>query len=322
MVVGGALIVPLLMLGTFWWGGALSDLYQATILYNVQYSGETYASRLDMLKYLAAFPVRHAQASPLWFVGGLGCLALLGAGIRRRALWIPVLWTAVACLSIAVNGSRELPQYFVQAAPALAVAGGLGAAVALGRAPAALRWIVALLVAYGSWRVGAEPFPKKLAANVWSDTQYLIKRVDRRTHLARFGGTRSADKYSALDNIDIGWFLSEKTTPQDTVYVFGFSPGSYAYAQRQSASRFFWSRPVILDFNREDPTYGIAGLRNDLEHSRPAYVILQEHDWAPDVQDSAAFFLSQPALADWLRAGYHEVHPFVEGFSAWERNRR
>lgn len=322
MVVAGALIVPLVTLAVFWRGGALDDMYQATIVYNLQYSGDTYASRLDMLRYLAAFPIRHAAASPLWFVGGLGSLALLATGIRRRQLWIPVLWTAVACLSIAINGSRELPQYFVQAAPALAVAGGLGFAVTLGRVPMAGRWAAALLVAYGCWRVGAEPFPKKLAANVWSDTQYLMKRVDRRAHLARFGGTRSVDKYSALDNVDIGWFLAQKTTPQDTVYVFGFSPGSYAYAGRRSASRFFWSRPVILDFNHENPTYGIAGLRNDLEHARPAYVILQEHDWAPDVQDSAAFFLSQPALATWLRAGYHEVHPFVEGFSAWERNGR
>jgi hypothetical protein len=321
-VVAGALIVPLAMLAVFWGGGALNDLYRATVVYNLQYSGETYARKVDMLRYLAVFPIRHARANPLWFVGGLGCVALLVAGIRRRQLWIPILWTAAACLSIAINGSRELPQYFVQAAPALAVAAGLGAAVALGRAPRAARWVAALLVAYGCWRVGAEPFPKKLAASVWSDTQYLAGRVDRRTHLARFGGARRVDKYSALDNIDIGWFLSQRMTSLDTVYVFGFSPGSYAYAERRSASRFFWSRPVILDFNGEDPRYGIAGLRNDLEHNSPKYVILQEHDWAPDVQDSAAFFLSQPALADWLRVRYHEVRPFVEGFSAWERNSR
>jgi hypothetical protein len=51
-------------------------------------------------------------------------------------------------------------------------------------------------------------------------------------------------------------------------------------------------------------------------------VILQQHDWSPDVQDSAPFFLSQPALSEWLRANYHEVHPFVDGFTAWERNGR
>ncbi len=312
--------MPLLTLAVFWRGGALDDLYQATIVYNLRYSNETYASRLDMLRYLVSFPIHHARVSPLWFAGGLGCVVLIAAGLRSRRLWLPVVWTAIACVSIAINGSRELPQYFVQAAPALALAAAMAAAAALGRAPAIARWIVAAAVAYGCWRAGSEPFPKKLAANVWHDAEYVLGRVDRRAHLARYGGTRDVDKYSALDNLDIGTFLAQKTPASETVYVFGFSPGSYAYAGRRSASRFFWSRPVILDFNRENPRYGIEGLRADLERSRPAYVILQQHDWSPDVQDSAPFFLSQPRLAGWLRDGYHEVHPFVDGFSAWERN--
>jgi hypothetical protein len=37
------------------------------------------------------------------------------------------------------------------------------------------------------------------------------------------------------------------------------------------------------------------------------------------VQDSGPFFMSQPLLADWLRAGYHQV-PLIDGFDAWERN--
>jgi hypothetical protein len=322
IVSAAALVVPLITLSIFWRGGALDDLYRSTITYNVLYSGQTYASRLAMLRYLLLFPIHHARVSPLWFVGGLGCLAVLVAGIRRRALWIPLAWVAAACLSIAINGSRELPQYFVQASPALALAAGLGFAVALGPAPTAARWVVALAVAYGSWRAGSEPFPRKLAVNVWHDTEYVMGRVDRRTHLARFGGARDVDKYSALDNIDIGWFLAQNTRPDETVYVFGFSPGSYAYANRRSASRFFWSRPVILDFNHEDPRWGVAGLHADLDRSRPAFVVLQQHDWAPDVQDSAPFFLSQPALGGWLRANYHEIRPFVDGFTAWERNGR
>jgi hypothetical protein len=50
-------------------------------------------------------------------------------------------------------------------------------------------------------------------------------------------------------------------------------------------------------------------------------VILQERDWAPDVPDSAGFFVAQPVLAAWLRDEYHEV-PGIEGFLTWERNRR
>jgi 4-amino-4-deoxy-L-arabinose transferase-like glycosyltransferase len=322
VVAAGAAIVPLALLAVFWRGGALNDLYQATIVYNLRYSSETYASRLDMLRYLARFPIRHASLSPLWFVGGAGCLVLVVSGIRARLHWLPVAWVAVACVSIAINGSRELPQYFVQAAPALALAAGVGFVAMLRPAPVAARWVAAILVAVACWRVGSEPFPKKLALNVWHDTEYAAGRVDRRAHLARYGGARDSDKYSALDNIDIGWFLSQHTSPADTVYVFGFSPGSYAYAQRRSASRFFWSRPVILDFNRESSRYGVHGLFLDLDESHPAYVILQQHDWSPDVQDSAPFFLSQPTLAGWLRSNYHEVRPFIEGFSAWERNGR
>ena len=329
-IAAGALVIPLALFVIFWRGGALNDLYQATIAYNLRYSGETYASRWDMVRYLAVFPIQHAQVDALWFVGGLGCLVLLVAGLWRpgrrslgeggRLLWLPVAWVGAACLSIAINGSRSLPQYFLQAAPALALAAGLAAATALPLLPKVARWVTVLLVAVGVWRAGDDPFPK-LARNVWHDTQYVAGRIDRRTHLAKYGGTRDVDKYSALDNMDIGAFLASRTTTDETVYVFGYSPGSYVYGNRRSASRFFWSRPVILDFNHEDPRYGVAGLRADLERSRPAYVILQRHDWSPDVQDSGPFFLSQPSLAGWLRAGYHEV-PVLDGFDGWERNGR
>lgn len=314
----GAAIVPLALLLVFWQGGALQDLYQATIVYNVRYSGETYASRWDMVAYLFQFPIRHARVDPLWFAGGLGCLVLAVAGLRRRVLWLPVAWVAAACLSVAINGSRDLPQYFVQAAPGLALAAGLAATVALTPLPAIARWIVVLLVAYGAWRVN--DFSKPLSY-VGHDLAYVTGRIDRRTHVARYGGARETDKYSPLDNMDLGAFVASRTRPDETVFVFGFSPGAYVYGDRRSASRFFWSRPVILDFSRERPGYGVAGLAEDLRRAQPAYIVLQEHDWAPDVQDSAPFFLSQPALGGWLRAEYHEV-PAIAGFQAWERNGR
>ena len=175
-IVAGAAIVPVVLLAIFWSGGALDDLYQATIAYNVRYSGETYTSRWDMLGYLLRFPIQHARVDALWFVGGLGCLALVVAGVRKRMVWLPVIWVAAACLSIAINGSRGLPQYFLQAAPALALAAGIGLTLAIRPLPAAARWVVVLLVAVGVWRAGSDPFPK-LAGNVWHDTQYLLGRM-------------------------------------------------------------------------------------------------------------------------------------------------
>jgi hypothetical protein len=263
---------------------------------------------------------------PLWFVGGVGCVVLLIVALRalvqRRPVtaWIPLIWVALACVSIAINGKRDLPQYFLQAAPALALAAGMAARLTFPRMPAPVRWVAALALAAATWRVGADPFPK-LAEYVSHDAGYLLGRIDRRTHLAKYG-SRDVDKYSALGNRDVGDFLAAHTKPDETIYVFGFSPATYVYADRRSASRFFWSRPVILDFDKENPRYGVAGLQSDLARNAPAYVILQQHDWSPDVEDSAPFFLSQPRLSDWLHANYHEVRPFVDGFLAWERNGR
>jgi hypothetical protein len=318
VVALGAAVVPLTLLAVFLNGGAMRDLYQATIAYNLQYSGETYASRLDTLRYLISFPVQHARVDALWTVGGAGCLVLLLAGIKRRPVWLPVAWVVAACLAIAINGSRGLPQYFVQAAPALALAAGVGAAVLFPPLPRVARWILVILVGVAVWRV--DEFPK-LASNVWHDTKYITGRIDRREYLARYGGLRESDKYSALNNIDLGATLDTHSRPGDTVYVFGFSPGAYVYAGRRSASRFFWSRPVIVGFNAADPRYGVAGLLTELRTRQPAVIALQHHDWYPDVQDSAAFFMSQPALAAWLRSNYHEVRS-LDAFSTWERNTR
>jgi hypothetical protein len=316
----GTAIVPAALAMVFWRGGALDDLYQATIAYNLHYSGQTYTGPIDMARYLVLFPIEHARVDALWFAGGLGCAVLLVAAIWNRAVLVPVAWVALACGSIAINGSRNLPQYFVQATPALALAAGVAIALTIPKLPKILAWAAALVLAIFIWRAGDDPFPR-MAGKVWHDLSYASGRIDRRTHLAYYGGTREVDKYSALDNMDLGAMLASATGPDEAVFVFGYSPGSYVYANRKSASRFFWSRPVILDFNRENPSYGVAGLATDLARAKPAMVVLQMRDWAPDVQDSGPFFLSQPRLADWLRAEYHQI-PAIDGFQAWERNGR
>ena len=151
-----------MLFAVFWRGGALHDLYQATIAYNLRYSGETYASRWDMLRYLVTFPVQHARVDALWFVGGarLPRPARRGPAQAGPVLWLPVAWVAAACVSIAINGSRNLPQYFVQAAPALALAAGLAGTVALTPLPKAARWLIVAVIAVFVWRVGDDPFPK------------------------------------------------------------------------------------------------------------------------------------------------------------------
>jgi hypothetical protein len=313
----GCAMVPVMFLAVF--SGALGPLYAATIEYNMRYSGETYAGPLDFVRYLLTFPIAHARVDALWTLGGAGCAVLLAMAPRNRTLLIPVVWVAAACVSVAINGSRGLPQYFVQVAPALALAaawaGGLGLDGARRLPPVVGRVAVALVLlvsAVAVWRVNQFP---KLVEQTWFDARHLFGRTSRETYLARYVDDR---KYSALAASQIARVLADNSQPGTPVYLFGFTAAAYVYADRPSASRFFWSRPVIAGFKQEDPGYGAAGLLADLQRARPAVVALQVHDWAPDVDDSAHFFLTTPPLAGWLRSHYRPADGPPE-FDVWIR---
>jgi hypothetical protein len=139
--------------------------------------------------------------------------------------------------------------------------------------------------------------------------------MTREAYLARYDDDR---KYSALAAATLGEYLRAHSAPTDRVYVFGFTCAAYVEADRASASRFFWSRPVIVGFNAGTPGYGTEGLLSDLNLNRPAVIALQRRDWSPDVDDSAAFFMRTPGLAGWLR-GYYVPAGGPDGFDIWLR---
>jgi hypothetical protein len=320
-LIAGFAIAPCVLLLVFALGGTLQPLYDATILYNLQYSGETYDGALGPARYLLAFPVERARVDALWTLGGAGCLILLPAALGARAHLIPVVWVAAACASIAINGSRGLPQYFVQANPGLALAAGWAGVLAwhsmrqsLGRSAWKIAVPVGLIVLVAAWRVGDRPFPKLVEQTLF-DARHAFGGIDRQTYLARYDDDR---KYSALAGTTLGAYLRSHSADSDRVFVFGFTCAAYVEADRASASRFFWSRPVIVGFNADRPGYGAEGLLAELQTNQPAVIALQKQDWAPDTDDSAAFFLATPALADWLRASYVQADG-PEGFDVWLR---
>ncbi|MEO8480735.1 MAG: hypothetical protein ABI634_00910 [Acidobacteriota bacterium] len=325
-VAGGALTVSAIVLFFFAAHGALGALWLATIDYNLRYSSETYTSGAGgALRYAIGLPLERGGADMLWFLGLTGAMCLAVVGWRRhRALTVVVLaWLAASLLSILVNGARNLPQYFVQAAPALALACAAGLTLMwrrgrLGQA------IVAIIVVAGLWRVGVDPpsaagfrwaeLPQ-LADNIAFDVSYLRGRIDKTTFLARFKG---AQKYDATAVDALASYVVQTTKDDDRILVFGFAPAVYLQSHRSSASRFFWSRPVVVEFASDDEGYGSRGLLADLTRTRPAVIALQKQDWGPMDPNSEAFFLGHAALHAWLVAEY-ELDRDTPIFSVWRR---
>jgi hypothetical protein len=167
-------------------------------------------------------------------------------------------------------------------------------------------------VSVGVWRVNQ--FPKLVEQTVF-DARYLLGRMDRTEYLSRYSDDR---KYSAVAAAELADAVRASTQPADRIYLFGFTCSVYADSARASASRFFWSRPVIVNFNAGTPGYGVDGLLADLRRRPPSLVALQRRDWAPDVADSADFFMGTPALADWLQSNYVQAAG-PDAFDVWVR---
>ena len=313
----GFVAVTFVVLSYFAVTGALMDLRLATIDYNLQYSNETYDGPSSVLLYVVTFPIQRARIDMLWFLGGLGVLMTVLNWRSNRATWVAFAWVAAAILSIAINGRRGLPNYFVQAAPAMALAASVGLATLRASRPS-VRAAVATLLVVAIWRVGSDRPVRglRLASlpglfeNVRYDVAYARGRIDRDTYLARFKG----QKHDAYENEQLVRYVRDTTSPGDHIFVFGFSGGSVCWkSQRTSSSRFYWSRPVFIEFAAGVPGYGSAGLLADLERRPPVIVALQNEEWR-----SRDFFMNNGALRMWLERGY-ALDRETPMFSIWRR---
>ncbi len=330
LVAAGVAGFSLLAIGHFAARGALADLWRATIDYNLQYSGETYGGTLGVLTYPFTMPIARARVDLLWFLGLAGAGALAIWCRQHRGSVVVLAWLAAVVRSIGVNGARGLPQYFIQAPPALAfafVVGVLGMAwqSRVGRAIA-----IVVLVA-GFWRVGSEPTPvwqprlgglPQVVSNLGSDLSAITGRLDARSHLALFTREDGGGKFPIVVVSDLADRLRSTTKPDEPVLAFGFAGGGIlARSDRESATRFFWSRPIVVDFARGVPGYGPEGLLDDLRQRPPAVVVLQKHDWRlgePNVPNSIEYFMANPALRQWLEAGYRLEDDNAD-FAIWRR---
>ena len=124
---------------------------------------------------------------------------------------------STAFLTIAINGSLDLPQYFVQAAPALALP-------RRGRKPSC-----------SPVPVSSPPSLQCCVVAVWrvNDFSKLVdtRRTMRSTSLAMTRTSISRDTASRDNGSTLRWRLTRwarscgTSEPADTVYVFGFSSG-------------------------------------------------------------------------------------------------
>jgi len=200
--------------------------------------------------------------------------------LRRSA----AMWIVLSALSVCL-GLRFAPRYFFQVLPALAIFGARGVALALEARPKLTVLALALLLLVPGLRFG---------------TRYGRLALD----LAAGRPHRWGDLTLDQDNQAVARIVGLRVRQGDTLLVWGYRPGIYAYAGMRAGAKPMDSQPLtgvpadrhFLVSEAITPEWARAN-RRELARAKPDFVV-----------DSLSYFNPKlgmdqyPELSDWLKS--------------------
>lgn len=242
----------------------------------------------------------------LWFVLGR-------VGEPRCREWLPVLFWLLAGAFIMLAQAKAydyhwlpmLPPLILMAADTLDRAIDYAARNGLARrsgVPAALLVTLIGLVI--------------MVTAIWSPAwYYLTGREDQMAYYGRFQG----GEYLADESLAVATYLRERTTPGDSLYIWGFRPEVYYLARLNPPTRFIFQFPLVGAW------YPEAWRKENVEllwAALPPYTLVLQADYLPWVTgrdaDSNTLLQEYTELNNWLMFNY-EPEIQIGNFFIWRR---
>jgi len=159
------------------------------------------------------------------------------------------------------------------------------------------------------------------------DGNLLLHRLNSATDVASgslprwkyYQQFRDGRDFSLSADLKIAQFITENSTKDDHLFIWGFEPLVYFLASRQPASRFITHQPLSSRWQmpgwREE-------LMEDLEQNRPLYFLVLRNDQMPVVTgynlDSLNLLGQFASLSAYLRKHYKYVGE-MEDFLIYRR---
>jgi hypothetical protein len=116
--------------------------------------------------------------------------------------------------------------------------------------------------------------------------------------------------------------IRRRTNDGASMYIWGFEPIIYRFAERRPASRFIYDVPQRVTWGREKPR---LELMQDLERERPAVIVVQRNDFFKFVTgentDSRGALASFSKLQQFIDDHY-ELATSIEDFEIYQRAAR
>lgn len=317
----GMAVAPVASLVWLWTQGVLSDVRIAVVDYNLAYlalGGEGLAGTLDRFAHEVW---RRMKTDEVWAAGTLSAAAAALAWQRwrdtprGRLAALAVIWLAAAFVAIVANGPRMFMTYFV---PSLVPLSLLAAWLFHETLGSRERWklvagglvlvlLVGMVVRSGSIRRG-------VTMTTWN-VQHLTGRMDREAYLRRFQG-RDGRAFSAADNARLAEYIRIRSEPDDRLFVFGMSAGTYFLSGRLPASKFLWAYPAVSNM-LDRSEFRVETLAAELGRVAPRYIVLQRYNGDSYSGWRAADSFGSPPMTDLLRSYHHEAD--VGHFAVYRR---
>jgi 4-amino-4-deoxy-L-arabinose transferase-like glycosyltransferase len=283
----GAAMIPLYWLGYFWARGGLAFFWDCVVSGNMRYAGQAdWSSAVEQGRFFALdlAPAFLKGSWPAWALAAFG-LRGLHARWENRGELIAVLWLAGALLA-AATGLMLFPHYFLQAAPALCLAAAYGVA-RLGRRSA---WAALAVLSFLPAAAHADFYFGKSREAVAKDLLYPSPLLEAEW---------------------LGGWLRERTSPADSIWVFGSEPALYVYAGRRAATRHDFVYPLTMFPKSAAPLEAeLAALRA----AKPAYVVYVNQPISTLIGSRLGLEF-RDAVREWLAADYR-----LEGYVAVARD--
>jgi hypothetical protein len=154
----------------------------------------------------------------------------------------------------------------------------------------------------------------------WDDFLHRDDSVMARVRYDNQFGGYSEGTFSYLADVQVADYLRERTSAGDTIYVFGYDPLIYLLSERESASRFIYSLPLMSHWAPERWTNEFLG---EIDRNRPRYFLVQRNEGAArwitgQSEDTAAWAWKIRGVAGRLERDY-EPEIEIEDFMLYRR---
>jgi hypothetical protein len=262
----GATLPLVLVIGYFWSRGALEDFLECNLWALITHGRLAAVDQALLSQRLRDLVIRGREMlAPFPILTGSLVVGLPVAVLRPTWLRAAALsWVVLDALGVAAQ--RQYAQHhFILTFPSICLLGTLAAAWLLQPRPGERRLVTLPRIAVCSLALW---FALPELHTAWKARQPVVNEQWR-----LFLSGPSAWRWSPARELEsrVGEYVRERTGPEDRIHVQGFGGtllGVYWAADRPVATRYFYEAPFPIDQAR-----ALA----ELQRSRPAYVVVGSH---------------------------------------------